>query len=62
MNQRSRSGFALPFLFGTALGLVGGAVLGIFIAQRMFRLFEHVVTRVYREDSSEGIRLDLLLQ
>jgi hypothetical protein len=62
MNQRSGSGFVLPFLFGAALGVVGGAVLGIFIAQKMFRLFEYVVTRVQGDDSTEGIRLDLLLQ
>jgi uncharacterized membrane protein YccC len=62
MNLKPTSGFTLPFLFGTALGMVGGAVIGMFVAQYVFRLFSALVARAQSDDADDRLRLDLLLQ
>ena len=57
-----RSGFTFPFLLGTSIGIVSGALVGVLLARRVIALTQRMVERATGSEEGEGPRLDLLLQ
>jgi hypothetical protein len=63
MIQGDRSsGFTLPFLLGTFIGVVSGTLVGVLLARRAIALGQRVVEKMTGSEEGEGPRFDLLLQ
>jgi tetrahydromethanopterin S-methyltransferase subunit C len=57
-----KSGFTLPFLLGTTIGVISGTVVGVLVARRVISLTQRIVEKATGSEQGEGPRLDLLLQ
>jgi tetrahydromethanopterin S-methyltransferase subunit C len=63
MIQADRSsGFTIPFLLGTFIGIISGTLVGVLVAKRVIALTERIVEKATGVEKGEGPRLDLLLQ
>lgn len=63
MIQAQRaSGFTLPFLLGTLVGVLSGTLVGVLFARPVISLFQRAFEKATGADEGEGPRLDLLLQ
>lgn len=63
MIQANRSsGFTLPFLIGTAFGVVSGTLVGVLVARHVIGFSQRIVEKATGSEKGEGPRLDLLLQ
>lgn len=63
MIQAQRaSGFTLPFVLGTLVGILSGAVIGMVVSRPAISLVQRVIEKATGADEGEGPRLDLLLQ
>lgn len=56
------SGFTLPFLLGTLVGILSGTVIGMVVSRRAISLAQRFIEKASGADEGEGPRLDLLLQ
>lgn len=63
MIQAQRaSGFTLPFLLGTVLGVLSGAVIGMLVSRPAIQFAQRLIEKATGANEGEGPRLDLLLQ
>jgi tetrahydromethanopterin S-methyltransferase subunit C len=56
------SGFTLPFLLGTVVGVISGTLVGVLVARRVIGLSQRIIEKATGSEQGEGPRLDLLLQ
>jgi tetrahydromethanopterin S-methyltransferase subunit C len=56
------SGFTLPFVLGTVIGIVSGTLVGVLLARQVISLSQRLVEKATGSEQGDGPRLDLLLQ
>lgn len=62
IQPQRASGFTLPFLLGTLVGVLSGTLVGVLVARPVTSIVQRAFERLTGAEEGEGPRLDLLLQ